>query len=157
MENRICASLYEIANENMQQSGGQFTHPRAAFLYYGKSDPHSVDVLSLLQEEASNEEFAEIAYLAILGRPIDAQAMRNWRKQSALPQGQFRAMVIRSLTSSKEADLRHKRIYHNICIRKKRRTLAMSGFASKHLLPVYRKLPQGMKNTIRKMMGVDDR
>ncbi|MBQ7012476.1 MAG: DUF4214 domain-containing protein [Oscillospiraceae bacterium] len=156
MENRICAALYEIAEENMRRSGGSFSHPKAAFLYFDRSDPHSVDVLSLLKEPCTNEEFVEIAYLAVLGRPIDAPSLKQWQKQCGMPAWKFRRLVVRNLTASREADLCHKRICHNICRSPRRRKKDMGGFVVKRLLPVYRKLPQGMKNVIRKTMGVDN-
>ena len=157
MENRIYNELFEITNENMQQSGNEFTHPRAAFLYYTKNDPHKVDIMELMKEEASNEEFVEIAYLAILGRPIDAEAKQSWSRQTGLPEKKFRALVIQRLTSSQEADVCHKRIYNNIyAAKKRRRRNGTAGFLVQKLLPVYRKLPSGMKNGIRKVMGAGE-
>lgn len=157
MNNKIYNQLFEIANENMQQSGNEFTHPRAAFLYYAKNDPHMVDIMELMNEEASNEEFVEIAYLAILGRPVDAEAMQSWSKQTGIPEKKFRALVVQRLTSSQEADVYHKRIYNNIySAKKRRRRNGTAGFLVQKLLPVYRKLPSGMKNGIRKVMGAGE-
>ncbi len=156
MENELCRQLFDIANENMQQSGHAFTHPKAAFLYYTRNDPHMVDILELLKEDASNEEFVEIAYLAILNRPIDEEAQKHWLKQATLPEKRFRRLVIERLTSSPEADICHKRIYNNIYAVQRRKGTGTAGFFVQKLLPVYRRLPQGMKNGIRKVMGVGE-
>lgn len=157
MENRIYNELFRITNENMQQSGNEFTHPRAAFLYYTKNDPHKVDIMELVKEKASNDEFVEIAYLAILGRPIDDEAKQSWSKQFGLPEKKFRALVIQRLTSSQEADVCHKRIYNNIyAAKKRRRRNGTAGFLVQKLLPVYRKLPAGLKRGIRKVMGAGE-
>ena len=157
MENKICTQLFDIANENMQQSGNTFTHPRAAFLYYTRNDPHKVDILELMKEEAANEEFVEMAYLAILNRPIDEEAQKSWKKQLGLPEKKFRALVIQRLTGSPEADVCHKRIYNNIYASQRRRKGSGTvGFMVQKLLPMYRRLPQGLKNGIRRIMGVGE-
>lgn len=157
MENKICTHLFDIANENMQQSGNAFTHPKAAFLYYTRNNPHKVDIFELMKEPATNEEFVEIAYLAILNRPIDAEAQKNWRKQLHMPQKQFRALVIQRLTGSPEADVCHKRIYNNIyAVQHRRKGQGTVGFLVQKLLPLYRKMPDGMKKRIRKIMGVHE-
>lgn len=157
MESKICAQLFDIANGNMQQSGNAFTHPKAAFLYYTRNHPHKVDIFQLMKEEASNEDFVEIAYLAILNRPIDEEAKKSWNKQLGLPEKNFRALVIERLTSSQECNVCHKRIYNNIYAKKRRsKGQGTVGFLVQKLLPVYRRLPQGMKNGIRKIMGVGE-
>ncbi len=156
MEKKICAQLFEIANENMERSGNAFVHSKAAFLYYPDNDPHAVDVLQLMEIEGTNEDFLEIAYIAILNRPVDADALKHWQRQFSLPQKQFRALVIRRLTTSPEADVCHKRIYNNIYLpqRRKRGREATNAVVQK-LMPVYRKLPTGMKSVIRKIAGVN--
>ena len=157
MENKICTQLYDIASENMQQSGNTFTHPKAAFLYYMRNHPHMVDVFQLMKEEASNEDFVEIAYLAILNRLIDEEAKKSWSKQFGLPEQKFRALVVERLMASQECNVCHKRIYNNVYAKGRRRKgQGTVGFLVQKLLPVYRRLPQGMKNGIRKVMGVGE-
>jgi hypothetical protein len=156
MENTICAQLYEIAEHNMTQSGNAFTHPRAAFLYYAKNDPHAVDLIALMREPATNMEFVEIAYLAILNRPIDADAARSWQKYAHMSQEKFRRLVVQRLTAAPEASLCHKRIYHNLYAKKRRwHKQGLAAGVTQKLLPLYRKLPDGMKQKIRNITGAD--
>ena len=50
MNNTIYTPLYEIANENMQQSGNEFTHPRPTFLNYAKNVLHSLVFLVIIRQ-----------------------------------------------------------------------------------------------------------
>ncbi len=156
MEHTLYEQLFDIASENMQQSGNTFTHPKAAFLYYTENHPFETDLLQLMQIKAANEEFIEIAYIAILNRPIDEEAKEKWARCFLLPQKSFRKQVIHELTNSPEAKLCHKRVYHHAELMEQEKMPQNSGSLMQKLLPLYRRLPKGLKSRIRRIMGVDE-
>lgn len=154
MENRIYEGLFEIADKNMQQSGRSFTCPKAAFLYYIKNDPYETDVMSLMETPASNEEFLDIAYIAVLNRIADDTARSTWKVHMDMPEKEFRYLLIRGLVNSEEARLTG------------RCTSGYSGGSTgkrgfrqglmEKLLASYRRMPEGIKNIIRKLIGAGE-
>ncbi len=156
MENQIYDRLFEIADSNMQRSGKRFTCPKAAFLYYIKNDPYETDIMELMETEASNEEFTDLAYTAVLNRPADDAARCAWRKHTHLPETSFRQLMLSELLASEEAGLTGK-VIHGYAGNSSHKS--SSGFRQRlmqKLLPVYRKMPEGVKRIVRKVTGAGE-
>jgi hypothetical protein len=155
MDNNIYEKLFDITSKNMIASGNSFSHPKEAFLAYSDLEPHEVDVLRLSKINADNRTFLEIAYIAVLNRPIDEKALNSWEKRLSLPQDKFRELVIISLTTSQESNICHKRIKNNVFVEKKRKKSKNSSVNAiiEKLMPVYRRFPEKVKSPIRKIMG----
>lgn len=154
MENQIYERLFEIADKNMQQSGRSFTCPKAAFLYYIKNDPCVTDVMELMETPASNEEFLDIAYIAVLNRTADDTAKSTWKAHMDMPEKEFRRFLIRGLVNSDEARLTGRHISGYSRGSTGRKSLRQRSMEK--LLAVYRKMPESIKNIIRKVIGAGE-
>ena len=85
MSANIYKQLYDITYENIARSESKFINKEISFLYYCYNNPFSVDVSELLKIEATNEEFIQIVYLALLNRPIDPDGLDSWSVHFDLP------------------------------------------------------------------------
>lgn len=151
--------LLEIADENMQQSGKKFKHRKAAFFYYVNNDPYKIDVIELLETDVSNEEFLDIAHIAFFDRLADENIFLKYKNSLSLPSKEFRRKVIYDFRNSEEMKKNCKKIINYTDVEKiddkgsenvsKRQNVMI------RILPLYKKLPNGMKKCVRKIFGVD--
>lgn len=155
MENECYSRLFEIANRNMQRSGKDLGSRKAAFFFFLNNDPYETDALALLETDCNNEDFPDIAYMAFLGRTADESAAVHYKSMLPLPERQFRLRVISELAHSDEARKAGKRIvnFPDIAENTERKSLRRKLMAV--LLPVYRCLPKGLKNALKKIMGAN--
>lgn len=154
-EDSIYAKLYQKSNANMRASGNAFQHSEAAFLYYAEqNDPGAVDLMKLFKTPASNPDFLEIAYLAVLNRPVDEGAVDVWKRHFSLPENEFRRQLLKTLSKSGEAVLRHKWIYNNIYnIKKASRRGTFRARLVQKLYRFYRRMPNGLKALAKRILG----
>lgn len=114
MSDNIYKQLYDITNENIINSGSSFMNKEISFIYYCCNNPFTVDISEVLKIEATNEEFIQIVYLALLNRPIDPDGYDAWAAYFNLPQDEFRRNAIYGISNCPEFLICHKRIYNNI-------------------------------------------
>ncbi len=157
MENQVYSALFDIAEENIKQSGKSFTHSKTAFLYYCEKDT-SINLTNLMNLNLTNSEFLDIAYLSILSRTATDSERQLYSKQLSLPKKEFITLVYSNLIGSEE------QLNSQVCLTccpenlvypdlQKRSVKAR--FMEK-LLPLYRRLPKGFKNAVRQMLGAGE-
>ncbi|MGN0585541.1 MAG: hypothetical protein ACI4JD_08825 [Ruminococcus sp.] len=150
MENENFSRLFDIAEKNMQLSGRSFTVPKAAFLYSVSVYPSEADILELMEINASREEFAHIACNVLSGHFADEDRMAQLMEYAALPEREYREKVISQLLPS---DRIIRNFPHSAEERKKP---SFRERLMQVLFPVYKKLPSGVRNFIRKTMGAGE-
>ncbi len=153
MENEVYIGLFDITQRKMQQSGKDFTHPKAAFLYYCVERSDEADLSRLLSADLSNEELLECAYITLLDRFITESERESYSEYITLPKKAFLETVFRRIIGSDEQKNAGKRVKG--CPDS---LLSGSSRGSKtgvmeKLLPLYRRLPKGIKNALRRMLG----
>ena len=149
MDNKSYSQLFEIANKNMQQSGKTFDRRRAAFFYYIKNDPYKIDILNLLEVEASNREFIDIAYMTFFDHLADDDSIKRYENILSLSHLEFRRKLICELMNSQEAKNIDKKILN---FTDKSEYALEQKFLQKimvRILPVYQKMPDRLKKYIR--------
>lgn len=156
MEKKVYGRLFEITERKMQQSGKDFTHPRAAFLYYLNEKCDEVNLTRLLSADLSNEEFLECAYIALLDRFITDEERKSYGAHLSLPEKAFAETVLRGIMGSDEQRNAGKRV-------KGCPESFLSGGSQgskpglmEKLLPLYRKLPEGIKKALRRVLGAEE-
>ena len=112
------------------------------------------DALALLEKECRNEEFLHIAYGEILGRTPDKSAAMHYSSMFSLPERQFRLRVISDLAHSDEARQNGKIIVNFPDITEKKENKNLMGKIAAVMLPVYRRLPVGLKNVLKRGIGL---
>ncbi|MDE6020183.1 MAG: hypothetical protein K2H01_04175 [Ruminococcus sp.] len=158
MNNESYNRLFEIANKNMQLSGSgrTFDCRKAAFFYYINSDPYEIDALKLLEMNVPNNEFIDIAYIAFLGRLADMSEVRRYEKSFSLPDREFKRIIINDLRDSDEVISFNKKRFLNFSSLIENESNSSSKNIMLRFLPVYKRLPTGIKKYIRKMLGAGE-
>ena len=155
MSDNIYKQLYDITQENITNAGIKFVNQEQTFLYYCENDPHVVDIGELMKTDASNEEFIQLVYLALLNRPIDPDSCTAWAVLKNMNQTEYRINAVYSVFNSPETSVCHKRIYNNIpsyyhendSIAKKQNLFLRGAYK------VYRHCPQPVKTIFKKTAG----
>ncbi|MGN0630235.1 MAG: hypothetical protein ACI4JN_02800 [Ruminococcus sp.] len=111
------------------------------------------NALALLEKDCRNEKFLHIAYGEILGRTPDESAVMHYSSMFSLPERQFRLRVISDLAHSEEARQKGKKIVNFPDITEKTEKKSLMGKFAAAMLPVYRHLPEGIKNALKRGMG----
>lgn len=158
MNNESYNRLFEIANKNMQLSGSgrTFDCRKAAFFYYINSDPYEIDALKLLEMKVSNKEFIDIAHIAFLGRLADMSEIICYEKSFSLPDREFKRIIINDLIASDELRSFNKKRLLNFSSIIENESNSSSKSIMLRFLPVYKRLPTGIKKYIRKMLGAGE-
>mgnify|MGYP001345920073 CR=1 FL=1 len=159
MDNKSYSQLFEIANKNMQQSGKTFDRQRAAFFYYIKNDPYKIDILNLLEVEASNEEFIDIAYMTFFGHLADTNSRKYYENilSHSYSHLEFRRKLICDLTNSQEAKNSGKKILNFTDESESKIESKLLQRIMVRILPVYKKLPNTLKRCIRIILKVGEK
>lgn len=147
MTENIYKQLFDMTIKNNTNSKNIFTNKENTFLFYCKSDNYSVDISELMKIKADNEEFIQIAYIALLNRPVDPDAVNMWSVFYYQPQKKFRTNVIHSILTSNEFANNKKKIYNNT-VRKSPQNILIRG-----AYKVYRKCPGTVKDLVKKTAG----
>ncbi|MBR6599581.1 MAG: hypothetical protein IKK88_04705 [Oscillospiraceae bacterium] len=113
MTDNIYKQLFDIAHENIMEAKSDFSNSESTFLFYCENDQFSVDISELMKIKASNEEFIQLAYLALLNRPIDPDAINVWSTLYNTPQKKFRVNAVYNLLNSNEFSIKGKKVYNN--------------------------------------------
>lgn len=156
MENEVYGRLFEITERKMQQSGKEFTHPRAAFLYYLNEKCDEVNLTRLLSADLTNEELLECAYITLLDRFITDEERKSYGAHLSLPQKAFAEIVLRSIMGSDEQRNAGKRVKGCSESLLRGGSQGSSPGLMEKLLPLYRKLPEGVKKVLRRMLGAEE-
>lgn len=157
LKNDIYEKLYDTADNNMKKHSGDDIGNKKVFLFYCQNDPGQINILDFLNIDASNEEFVQLAFLAFLNRPIDDKTFLKWSEDFNLPQETFRKKVIKRVTCSDEAANTSKKFYDNIYSdfgETENVFLAQPGMIIRTAAKVYRKMPESVKNIVRKARGI---
>ena len=150
MENENFSRLFDIVEKNMQLSGRSFTVPKAAFLYSVSVYHSEADILELMEINASRSEFAHIACNVLTGHFADEERMAKIAEYDSLSEREYREKVISQLVPS---DRIIRNFPHSPEVREKK---SFRAFLMQVLFPVYKKLPSGVRNFIRKTMGAGE-
>lgn len=156
LEENIYSKLYNISHENIKKNGQDFKIPKRIYLYNAEVDPTCLDILDLLEIEATNEEFIQILYLAVLNRVIDPKAYKSYSGIFNLSQKDFRKTAIKRITSSEEYIKKNKLVQNNIYgdTQNYVNIIPKPSLFFKLAYNAYHKLPEPIKNIIRKARGV---
>lgn len=151
----IYKQLYDITYENIARSESKFINKEISFLYYCYNNPFSVDVSELLKIEATNEEFIQIVYLALLNRAIDPDGFDSWSVYFDMPQNEFRNNAIYGISNCPETLIAHKRIYNNLPLyyHENDENVKQPGLLLRGAYKVYRHCPKPVKKIFKKTAG----
>lgn len=162
----IYSGIYDIAEENLAETGRKFSVSKESFLELSTVHPQNGNVF-LLSKESNNKTFMEKVYIHLLKRFADASANRNWEGRFSLRSDEFQWLVITTLLKSAEfagADVRaFDNIYslHNeykgrlsetemaMDVKKAQRRM----FIYNILRKIYNKFPECIKKILRKMLA----
>ncbi len=156
MEKEVYGRLFEITKRKMQQSGKEFTHPRAAFLYYLSEKCDEVNLTRLLSADLTNEEFLECAYITLLDRFITDEERENFSEYLVLPKKAFAEIVLRGIMGSDEQKNAGKRVEGCPESLLRGGSRESSPGLMEKLLPLYRKLPTGIKKALKRVLGAEE-
>lgn len=152
--------LLKIVDENMQQSGKTFENQKAAFFYYLDNNPYKVDVMKLLEMDVSDEEFFNIAHIAFFDRLADEDTLLKYKNSFSCQSEEFRRKVICDFRNSEEMKISSKKIINYTDPKRDVDSdiinVSMKQSAMIRILPLYKKLPNGMKKCVRKIFGVGE-
>lgn len=152
--------LLKIVDENMQQSGKTFKNQKAAFFYYLNNNPYKVDAMELIEMDVSDEEFINIAHIAFFDRLADEDTLLKYKGSFPCQSEEFRRKVIYDFKNSEEMKKNSKKVinyaYSKKYVDKDIENISMKQSVMIRILPLYKKLPNGMKKCVRKIFGVDE-
>lgn len=158
MKKDIYEKLFDTMNANLVQSGEASLNSKARiFHYYAENDPGQINILDLSKIEASNDEFVQIAFLAVLNRPIDDTTYQKWQADLDLPQEAFREKVLRRITLSDECANTSKKLYDNIFSDTNQiaNIIKQPSLLMRTAVKAYRGMPEPIKNVVRKIRGIN--
>lgn len=153
MENEYCSRLFEIATKNMQHSEDNFESRKAVFSFFLENSSKETDALALLEMQCRNEDFLDVAYTAFFDRTADESAIERYSSMFSLTERQFRLRVISDLAQSEEAVKTRKMIVNFLDVSEKKDKKSLTAKLAAVFLPVYRRLPNTLKNVLKKLMG----
>lgn len=153
MENEYCSRLFEIATKNMQRSEDNFESQKAVFSFFLENSSSEIDALALLEMQCRNEDFLDIAYTAFFDRTADESALEHYSSMFSLTERQFRLRVISDLARSEEAVKTGKMIVNFLDVSEKKEKKSFTAKLAVAFLPLYRRLPNTLKNVLKKLMG----
>ncbi|MDO4862941.1 MAG: hypothetical protein Q4A05_02120 [Ruminococcus sp.] len=155
----IYSAVYDIVDENMNKTGQKLRISKELVLSTTIIKPGKVDILKLSRER-NNETFVKKAYIFMLNRQIDGEALRAWKPQYKLPPEEFQHNVVATIKGSEEFFKNQVRMYNNIYSENTAFGGRLSGIGrtagipvSERLLKVYRKMPPFMKKAAKKVLG----
>lgn len=158
---QIYSSIYDIVEGNMNKAGQKLRTSKELVMSLVNIKPGTVDILKLSRER-NNDTFLRKAYIIMLNRQIDRQALKAWRSNYKLPPEEFQQAVINSIKGSEEFFNNQVRMYNNIYSANNSFGGNISGMGRsagitvpERLMKVYRKLPPFMKNAAKKIIGVN--
>ena len=97
----IYSAVYDIVDENMNKTGEKLRISKELVLSTTLIKPCKVDILKLSRER-NNETFVRKAYIFMLNRQIDGEALRAWKPQYKLPPEEFQHNVVATIKGSEE-------------------------------------------------------
>lgn len=153
--NDIYKKLYDAALEKCDNEHmGEFE----VYDAFSKNNPLEVNISELMEvSTSSNIAFIKIAYIAILNRPIDNRALIEWEKKSSMSEKEFRELAVNKLVNSEEASNTGKIYRDNIVSNEDimKNIVKQSGFFLQVARKTYHKMPEPIKDAVRKMRGVE--
>lgn len=153
----IYAAVYDTVSEHMQNAGGELACSKNTFLTWATAAPVEVDLLDLAGEE-DNREFLDKAYLLLLRRMVDKDAVEHWEPRLEEPPREFQTNVVRTIINSPEFAPAHVRVRNNLYSTHAaylgRPRVGGPVAVPERLLRIYHKLPEPVKKAARKLMGV---
>ncbi len=164
MGNDIYSAIYDITEENIKNSGGEFSVSKEAFAELSVIHPQNADIF-LLSKEENNKLFMEKSYILLLKRLADTKAYENWEHRFSLPCCEFQRLLIMTLITSGEFAGKNVNAYNNIyslnnqykgnlaeskkLLSVKKAELYLRTY--RILRKVYNKFPECIKKILRKM------
>lgn len=154
--NDIYKKLYDAALEKCDNEHmGEFE----VYDAFSKNNPLEINIYELMKiKTSSNLSFIKIAYIAILNRPIDNKALIEWeKKSSSMSEKDFRELAINKLVNSEEASNTGKIYKDNIVSNEDimKNIVKQSGIFLQVARKTYQKMPEPIKDAVRKMRGVE--
>lgn len=163
---KVYGSLYDIASENMKNSGGDFEFSRDAFIFATQCVPGQAELLQM--NDMDNMSFIQSAYVSFFYRTCDAEAYKRWNGEKGLPEAEFRKKCITSLSRSGEFIDKGVTLKNNMYSSTAEANRSVSVInapaqagadspvekAVNKLYRFYKKFPKPIKNLIRKILGV---
>ena len=158
---QIYSSIYDIVEGNMNKSGQKLRTSKELVMSIVNIKPGTVDILKLSRER-NNDTFLKKAYIMMLNRQIDKEALKAWKANYKLPPEEFQQAVVNSIKGSEEFFKNQVKMYNNIYSANNSFGGNISGMGRsagitvpERLMKVYRKLPPFMKNAAKKIMGIN--
>lgn len=164
MGNDIYSAIYDITEENIKGSGGEFSVSKEAFKELTVIHPQDADVF-LLSKEKNNRLFMEKSYIRLLKRLADTKAYENWGSRFSLPSCEFQRLLTMTIIASPEFAGKNVNAYNNIYslnnqykgnLAESRKPLSVKRaemrFKTYRILrKIYSKFPEGIKKILRKL------
>lgn len=153
-DDALARTIYRIAAERMQTAGAKMPCSEAVFSVVTAAAPDRVSYRQLAALD--NPDFLEAAYLLLLGRPLDDPSRESWQTSLALPQDEFRTLVLKTIIQSGE--YKNNRIPLTECpfalTDGNQQNLLISAQAlPQRLVRIYQKMPRFMQKLAKKAAG----
>lgn len=163
----VYGKLYDVANENLKNAGGEFEYSREAFIFSTQCIPGKADLLQM--NDMDNMSFVQSLYLAFFFRTCDTGAYARWNGEKNIPKEEFRKKTVSGLSRSGEFFDKKVRLINNIYsgTAEANRAVTVSSVpaqpsgaespaekAINKLYRFYKKFPKPIRGLIRKILGV---
>lgn len=154
----VYENLYKITKKNMEHAGKELGFTVSPFLASVRHSPNQADILSWSHYDP--EAFLQIAYMNLLKRTPEPEAIGQWKKQEHKPREVYQKMVISAITGSEEFAAKGVSVCNNIYSDGQLANhviIADSGSyynaTIQKLLKLYWKLPSVVRRIIKKMVS----
>lgn len=152
-ELKVYASLFDVAETNLKESGETPIIKKTAFLSRVQSNQQSADLLLL--EKLDREAFVQGVYAIALDRFIDEDRRLFW-KENELDTETFQKTVVKLILESVEKKNNNIVVCNNIfdtCEKMEAHVIVQSGHLGlDRLLRIYAKLPNCLKSVVKKIL-----
>ena len=159
-ESQIYSAIYDIVDENLAKAGKKLHTSKDLTLCAVSTKTRTVDIMKLARER-NNDTFVKKAYILMLNRQIDKQALKIWRTHYDLPPEEFQRAVVIGIRGSEEFYANQVKMYNNIYSEHNAFGGNVAGIAPpagitvpERMMKLYRKMPSFMKNAAKSIMGV---
>lgn len=156
-QDKIYEELYEITNANLNQQEETLPFTKATFLFASKLKPGYLDLSEF--NEFDLQTTLGCAYVGMLYRTPEEEAVANWNKRNVEPLEVMRKKIIESISNSKECSDKGCIIYNNIYSKKNKGVVTLEKVVRNDnvyinkLYNLYKKMPKFMRQAIRFILG----